>query len=299
MKILFVCTGNSCRSPMAEALAGNIFARDRLFAEISSAGTSVLHALAASANAVAVMKTEYGLDISSHITRQVLRDDLVSADYVFTMTERHKDYLTLQAPDFRHKFHTIAQFVGCYHEDVTDPFGGDYECYRQCAEQMSLMIEGIVTKLKVEQADKIAVAGDHGGFMLKQEMMKHLNKRRVTYSDFGSYDDSPVDYPIYAKKVVQAILRGGYRRGLLICGTGIGISMAANRYLGIRAALCSDVYSAKVTRDHNDANILVMGGRVMDHSVAAEILDMFIDTSFSGDARHIRRVSMLDEIDIY
>jgi ribose 5-phosphate isomerase B len=156
------------------------------------------------------------------------------------------------------------------------------------------MIEGIVDKLKAEQTDKFAVACDHGGFLLKQEMMKHMDKRRITYTDFGSYDDSPVDYPVYTKKVTDAIIRGGYKRGLLICGTGIGISMAANRCRGIRAALCHDVSSAKVTRDHNDANILILGGRVVGAGLAAEILDAFIDTRFSGEDRHVRRIGMLD-----
>jgi ribose 5-phosphate isomerase B len=124
--------------------------------------------------------------------------------------------------------------------------------------------------------------------------MKHLDKRQIIYTDFGSYDDSSVDYPVYAKKVVQAILQDGYQMGLLVCGTGIGVSMAANRFRGIRAALCHDVSSAKKTRDHNDANILVLGGRVNYPEPAAEILDAFIDTSFSGDARHMRRIQMLD-----
>jgi ribose 5-phosphate isomerase B len=156
------------------------------------------------------------------------------------------------------------------------------------------MIECITAKLGAEQSGQFAVGCDHGGFKLKQEMIKHLKKRRITFYDFGSYDESPVDYPEYTKKVTDAILLGGYKSGLLICGTGIGISMAANRSRGIRAALCHDVSSAKVTRDHNDANILVLGGRVVDAGLAAEILDAFIDTRFSGENRHMRRIGMMD-----
>jgi len=282
---------------MAEALANEIFAKYGLDAEISSVGISVMLALPASENAAAVMKTEYGLDISGHLTRQVLREDLVNADYVLAMTERHKNYLMLQAPDMQQKFRTLAQLAGRGDGDVSDPFGGDYECYRQCAAQINSMIESVAVKLKGEQGAKFAIASDHGGFELKQELMKHLDKRRITYTDFGSYNKSVVDYPKYAKKVVDAVLQGECKRGLLICGTGIGISIAANRYRGIRAALCHDVFSAKATREHNDANILVMGGRVVGVGVALETLDAFIDTHFSGDSRHIRRVSLIDEIE--
>lgn len=297
MKIVFVCTGNSCRSPMAEALANEIFAKHGLNIKVSSVGISVLLALPASENAIAVMKTEYELDISEHLTHQVMRDDLVNADYVIAMTERHKSYLILRAPDMQHKICTLAQFAGHGDGDVTDPFGGDYECYHQCANQIASMIDKIAEKLKDKHAAKIAVACDHGGFELKQEMVRHLDKRQIAYTDFGTYNKSPVDYPVYAKKVVEAVLQDGYNRGLLICGTGIGISIAANRYRGIRAALCHDVFSAKATREHNNANILVMGGRVIGANTAAEVFDAFIGTCFSGEARHIHRVSMLDEAD--
>jgi ribose 5-phosphate isomerase B len=281
---------------MAEALAREVFAKYGLDAEISSTGISVLLGLPASENAVGVMKKEYGLDISGHITKQVLRENLESADYVLAMTERHKSYLLLQAPDMQYKVRTLAQFAGRGDEDVTDPFGGDYECYRQCAAHIHSMIESIAVKLRDELSTKFAVASDHGGFVLKQELIKHLDRRRISYSDFGTHDNQAVDYPVYAKKVVKAMLSGECQRGMLICGTGIGISIAANRYRGIRAAVCHDVFSAKATREHNDANILVMGERVVGVGVAVETLDAFIDTRFSGNERHMRRVSMLDEL---
>ena len=141
----------------------------------------------------------------------------------------------------------------------------------------------------------IALGCDQGGFELKQEIMKHLNKRGLEFKDYGSYDEASVDYPEYSKKVAEAILSGECERGILICGTGIGISIAANRYEGIRAALCTDCFMAEATRQHNDANILALGGRVIGTGLALKIVDTFLDTPFSNDERHMRRIAKIEE----
>ena len=141
----------------------------------------------------------------------------------------------------------------------------------------------------------IAVGSDHGGYELKQEILKYLEKEGYEYRDYGSYDEQAVDYPVYAKKVARAILDGEAEKGILICGTGIGISIAANRIPGIRAALCSDCFSAEATRLHNDANIVCMGGRVVGPGLAVKIVDTFLKTAFSGEERHSRRIRMIEE----
>lgn len=141
----------------------------------------------------------------------------------------------------------------------------------------------------------IAVACDHGGFELKQEILKYLNEKEIPYIDFGCDSTQAVDYPVYARKVVHAILDGKCDKGVLICGTGIGISITANRYRGIRAALCSDCFSAEATRQHNDANILAMGGRVVGPGLAVKILDTFLNTPFSEGGRHKNRIRLIDE----
>ncbi len=141
----------------------------------------------------------------------------------------------------------------------------------------------------------IAVACDHGGFELKQEILKYLNEKEIPYIDFGCDSTQAVDYPVYARKVVHAILDGKCDKGVLICGTGIGISITANRYRGIRAALCSDCFSAEATRQHNDANILAMGGRVVGPGLAVKILDTFLNTPFSEGERHKNRIRLIDE----
>jgi len=140
----------------------------------------------------------------------------------------------------------------------------------------------------------IAIGSDHGGWELKQEIMAHLKERGLAYWDFGTYTSDSCDYPVYGKAVAQAVASGEYEFGILICGTGIGISITANKVPGIRAALCGDCFSAEATRAHNDANILALGGRVTGAGLALKIVDTFLDTPFSGDERHARRISMIE-----
>ena len=141
----------------------------------------------------------------------------------------------------------------------------------------------------------IAIGSDHGGFELKKKLMEHLSERGLEYKDFGTYSSASCDYPVYAKAVARAVASGECDRGILICGTGIGVSMTANKVHGIRAALCGDCFSAEATRQHNDANILCMGARVVGEGLALTIADTFLDTPFSNDERHIRRISMIED----
>lgn len=141
----------------------------------------------------------------------------------------------------------------------------------------------------------IAIGCDHGGFALKQEIIKHLEERKLDYKDFGCYEDKSTDYPIYAKEVTKAVLDQSCEQGILICGTGIGISISANRIPGIRAALCGDCFSAEATRLHNDANVLCLGGRVVGIGLALKIVDTFLDTPFSNEERHLKRINLIEE----
>ena len=141
----------------------------------------------------------------------------------------------------------------------------------------------------------IALGCDHGGYELMQEVKAHLDKRGFEYKDYGCYGTDSVDYPEYAKKVANAVVGGECELGILICGTGIGISIAANKVKGIRAALCADCFSAEATREHNNANILCMGARTTGPGLALKIVDAFLDTPFSNDERHIRRINMIED----
>ena len=140
----------------------------------------------------------------------------------------------------------------------------------------------------------IAIGCDHGGFAYKQMLMQHLQDRNLPYEDFGTYTPDSCDYPDYAIPVAKAVASGEAEKGILICGTGIGMSIAANKVKGIRAAVCGDAFSARATREHNDANILCMGARVISEANALEITDIFLDTPFSEDERHKRRISKIE-----
>lgn len=139
----------------------------------------------------------------------------------------------------------------------------------------------------------IAVGSDHAGYGLKQAVMAHLKERGEEFKDYGTYSEASCDYPDLAEAVAQAIIKGEADKGILICGTGIGISIAANRHKEIRAALCGDCFSAEATRQHNDANILAMGARVVADGLALKIVDTFLDTPFSNGANHVRRIAKL------
>ena len=142
----------------------------------------------------------------------------------------------------------------------------------------------------------IAIGSDHGGYALKQAIMKHLEKKGLEYKDYGTYTEDSCDYPIYGEAVARAVSAGECERGIVICGPGIGISMAANKVKGVRAALCGDCYSAEFTRLHNDANILALGARVVGEGLALKIVDTFLETGFEG-GRHARRVALISEIE--
>ena len=141
----------------------------------------------------------------------------------------------------------------------------------------------------------IALGSDHGGYLYKEELKKHLDAKGIEYIDFGTDSTASCDYPVYAEKVCKAIQSGECEKGILICGTGVGISIAANKMKGIRCALCSDCFTAEATRLHNDTHIVALGGRVLGPELAVKIVDTFLNTPFSGDERHMRRISLIEE----
>ena len=166
--------------------------------------------------------------------------------------------------------------------------------YERCFEQIARLVKKIWEE-RLGGNEMIGIGSDHGGYALKQAVIKHLEDKGYAVKDYGCYSEESCDYPVYAKAVANAVKDGKVEKGILICGTGIGISITANKIKGIRAALCSDTFSAHATREHNDANILAMGARVVGEGLALDIVDTFLETEFSNDERHIRRINQIED----
>ena len=142
----------------------------------------------------------------------------------------------------------------------------------------------------------IAIGSDHGGYDLKQKIIAHLQKAGISCEDMGCYGRTSCDYPVFGHKVAHAVADGTCEKGIVVCTTGIGISIAANKVPGIRCALCGDTYSAKMTRLHNDANVLALGGGILGENLAMDIVDTFLGTEFSKEDKHVRRIGLLEQL---
>jgi ribose 5-phosphate isomerase B len=149
--------------------------------------------------------------------------------------------------------------------------------------------------MAVKYKMKIALGSDHGGYQLKENLKKYLKELNVEYKDFGCNSEKSVDYPDIGFKIAREVKNRKYDKGILICSTGIGMSIVANKIKGIRASLCHDVFSARYAREHNDANILTLGGRVIDSELAKEIVKVWLNTDFSGEERHLKRLNKIKQ----
>ena len=145
-----------------------------------------------------------------------------------------------------------------------------------------------------DTARRLAIGSDHAGYALKESLKKALQGWGVAFEDLGTYDETSTDYPDYAHKVASGVAAGKYPLGLLVCGTGLGVAMTANRHKGVRAAPCTDPYAARMTRAHNDANVLCLGSRIVGPGLAEDILKAFLDGTFEG-GRHAKRVDKIDQ----
>ena len=143
-------------------------------------------------------------------------------------------------------------------------------------------------------SERLVIAADHGGYELKREIVEGLKDLKMSVDDLGTYSAEACDYPDFAHEVCRGILTGRYERGILICGTGVGMAMTANRYRGIRAVNCSDTFTARFSRLHNNSNVLTLGGRVVGFGLAWDIVNTWLATAFSGESRHIRRVNKIE-----
>ncbi|MGA2751087.1 MAG: ribose 5-phosphate isomerase B [Verrucomicrobiota bacterium] len=302
--VLFVCTGNICRSPMAEGLFRHA-TRGRDDCRAISAGVGALEGLPPSPHAVRALK-ELGIDIAE-LRSRVLTSELVDqADYIFGMTHSHVDSVNLLFPQATEKTFLLREFdetLDEFEKDISDPIGGSYETYAYCRDQIE---QGIFSLLSfIEQTSEarvseeaparstVALGCDHAGFHLKELLKEHLQAASAAITDMGASSSEVCDYTDYARAVGEAVAAGRSQFGLLICSTGVGMSMAANKIPGIRAALVFDERMAALARQHNNANVLCLGASTTPPERAKKILDAFLAARFEG-GRHQQRITRME-----
>jgi glycine hydroxymethyltransferase len=304
--ILFVCTGNICRSPMAEGLFRHLTAKMGGKYRAMSAGVGAVDGMPPSPYAIQAL-AELGIDISGIRSRALTAEMVKEADLIFGMTHGHANAVTLMYPQAAEKTFLLREFDDTleeYEKDIADPIGGSYPVYLKSRDEIE---QGIFSMLKhLEQQEgaareaaggrlkTIAIGSDHAGFELKQAIKAHLAGGAFVLEDLGAATLESSDYPDYAAKVAHAVAQGSADAGILICGTGIGMSIAANKAPGVRAALCTTEEMARLARAHNDANVLCLGGRVLGIDAARAIVDAFLRAEFEQGTRHERRVKKLE-----
>jgi len=313
-KVLLVCTGNVCRSPMAEGLLRHML-RGRDDIQIVSAGLGALDGLHVTDVAAEVL-AEFGIDISSHRSQSLNNDLVQQADFIFVMTRQHQDALQTLFPFAAEKTFLVREFEEsrtAENRDITDPIGQPIDVYRRTRDEIRDALPSLIVfidqttaaarKAAAEAAGpvtnkdarplRIALAGDHGGVEIKAALKDWLAQHGYPFADFGTHTTAPVDYPEYAFIVARELLAGNFDRGVLVCKSGIGMSIAANRFPGIRAAMVSTEHWARLSREHNDANVLVLSGIDTRAEQAKHLLDIWLHTDFGG-GRHARRVCEMD-----
>jgi glycine hydroxymethyltransferase len=296
--ILFVCTGNVCRSPMAEGIFRQT-TQGRGAYRVTSAGLGAAEGQPPSPYAVQAVK-ELGIDIASLRSRSLTPELVQQADYIFGMTHSHVDTVMLLHPQAAEKTCLLREFddtLDQFEKDISDPIGGSYEVYLNCRDQIE---QGIVSLLRfIEQAESaggpatVALGADHGGYELKQALKLHLQARGVSVTDFGADSAESSDYPDYAQAVARSVASRQAEVGVLICTTGVGMSIAANKVPGVRAALARDEQTAALARQHNNVNVLCLAGKEASPEEARKIVDAFLHAQFEG-GRHQRRVNKME-----
>lgn len=303
--ILFVCTGNSCRSPMAEGLFRHAVEGQGEY-RVGSAGLGAINGQPPSPHAVRAMK-ELGIDISSHRTRMLTSEIVQQATYIFGMTHHHAEAVGLLYPHAAEKTFVLREFdetLVTYEKDITDPIGESYEVYVACRDQIE---QGIASMLKFlnqslktsaampagRKSERIVIGSDHRGYELKEILKQYLKSRGALVTDLGADSRDSADYPDFAQAVAEMVVGGKSDLGILICSSGIGMSIAANKVAGARAALVFDEEMAAQARQHNNANVLCLGGKYLPPDRAWRIVEAFLNANFEG-GRHEKRLRKME-----
>ena len=268
-KIIMVSTNNTCRSFIAESILRQyLLDADQKNVEVISRGLVVLFPEPVHVKAADMVIKTCGIESLDFRSAQLTQEEVEESDLILTMTEEQKDKILEEYHGYKEiaTLNEYARVEGA----IIDPYGMEDDDYERCFEQIARLVKKIWQE-RLGGNKMIGIGSDHGGYALKQAVIKHLEEKGYAVKD------------------------GEVKQGILICGTGIGISITANKIKGIRAALCSDTFSAHATREHNDANILAMGARVVGEGLALDIVDTFLETEFSNDERHIRRINMIED----
>jgi len=270
--------------------------------ESLSAGLAAVDGQPPSPHSVTAMK-EIGLDISAQRSALITQETMEGVHYIFGLASGHVDNLIRLFPQAREKIFLLREFVEKLPtggKDIADPIGGDLEIYKACRNQIKQGVESIIPFIEqqsmAESSDRkttLAIGADHGGVELKESLKEHLKEQGIAVQDYGPTSDEACDYPDFAQAVSRSVASGQHTLGVLICKTGIGMSMAANKIAGTRAALVTDAETARKTREHNDANVLCLGSTQTGVETAKGIVDAFVKAQFEG-GRHEKRVGKME-----
>ena len=286
---------------MAEALARRAL-KDRGEWQALSAGLGAVNGQPATPHALRAMR-ELGLELSQHRSQMITARLVRQADYIFALTHSHLEGILYLYPEAASKTFLLREFdeqVEGVEKDIADPIGGPFEGYVDCRNQIESAITALLKSMEQPSAPQtpsqsvlLALGADHAGYALKEVLREHLETRGYSVLDLGTHGPASVDYPAYGRAVAEAVTLGRAGLGIVICGSGVGVSIAANKVLNARAALVTTPQVAALSRQHNDANILCLGARETPAELAVKIVEAFLAAEFEG-GRHERRVLQLE-----
>ena len=288
---------------MAEGLFRHVV-KGRGDYRVFSAGVGAIDGQTPSPHAVRALR-DLGIDISHQRSRMLTASLVQQADYIFGMTHSHVESITLLYPQVAEKTFLLREFddtLSSFEKDISDPVGGSIEDYHYCRDQIEQGIASLISFIEQNGAaatgetaasTAVAIGSDHGGFRLKEILKEHLHSQGLSIADFGTNSTSSTDYPDFAQAVAQNVADGRCGLGLLVCTTGVGMSITANKVPGIRAALAFNEEMAALSRQHNDANVLCLGEKVTPPDLAKKMVDAFLAAHFEG-GRHERRIKKME-----